>query len=162
MNSAILTRFVFTFFLSVRRIDLGRLTYYWLAGLTLPRWWARIWLNKPVFDLHALLHWSQTNELPTYSVLIYSVGLRWWARIWDARPVFDLQTLLQDWYWQMNWLIDWFIDCFVMICLNRNIKDENVIARLTSLKFALLITWRCENRFLAYQRSKCSKTICQG
>jgi hypothetical protein len=132
MNSAILTRFVFTF-LSVRRIDLGRLTYCWLADLTLPRWWARIWLNKPVFDLQTFSHWLQDNELPTYySVLIYS-GLRWWARIWDASPVFDLQTFSQDWYWQTNyidWLIDWFIDCFVMICLNRNIKDEDVIARL--------------------------------
>jgi hypothetical protein len=108
MNSAILTRFVLTFFSPVRRMDFVFGTYtYSIDGFTDLRRWARKWLKRPVFDLQILSHWSQANVC-CYIYTTTGLDLRRCARKWLDRPVFDLQ-ILSHWS-QASWLIDWFID----------------------------------------------------
>jgi hypothetical protein len=116
MNSAILTRLVFSCFWPVRRIDFVFCTYS-TTGFTELRWWARWWDTKPVLDLHVFSHWLHGNDY--YSSMTGLTDLRWWARRWETKPVLDLQTLS---HWsQMNWVVDWFIVYWYM-SLNRNIK----------------------------------------
>jgi hypothetical protein len=111
MNSAILTRFVLTFFSPVRRIDFVFDTYtYSIDGFTDLRRWARKWLVKPVFDLQTLSHNSQANVC-CYTYSTTRLGLRRWARKCEDKPVFDLQILSHN--SQANWLIDWFIDWLI-------------------------------------------------